>query len=73
MDCDNGRPLPAWTYLNHIAKIDDADYDDCLARVSSLGQDLREGRPRVAGEGRSIYFYDHDNHSFELHTGTLEQ
>ena len=29
-------------------------------------------RDRVEGEGRSIYFYDHDNHLFELHTGTLE-
>jgi catechol 2,3-dioxygenase-like lactoylglutathione lyase family enzyme len=68
-----GEPLPGRTY-NHVAfKIDDADYDDCLARVKALGLDLREGRPRVAGEGRSIYFYDHDNHLFELHTGTLEQ
>jgi len=25
------------------------------------------------GEGRSIYFYDHDNHLFELHTGNLEE
>ena len=68
-----GQSLPGRTY-NHIAfKIDDADYDDCLARIRSLGLDLREGRPRVAGEGRSIYFYDHDNHLFELHSGTLEQ
>ena len=68
-----GEPLPGRSY-NHIAfKIDDADYEECLARVKSLGLDLREGRPRVAGEGRSIYFYDHDNHLFELHTGTLEQ
>ena len=68
-----GEPLPGRSY-NHIAfKIDDADYEACLARVKSLGLDLREGRPRVAGEGRSIYFYDHDNHLFELHTGTLEQ
>src|SRR6185295_9218784 len=68
-----GQSLPGRTY-NHVAfKIDDADYDDCIARIRSLGLDLREGRPRVAGEGRSIYFYDHDNHLFELHTGTLAQ
>ena len=68
-----GEPLPVRSY-NHIAfKIADADYDDCLARIRSLGLELREGRSRVAGEGRSIYFYDHDNHLFELHTGTLEQ
>jgi fosfomycin resistance protein FosX len=68
-----GEPLPIRTY-NHIAfKIDDADYDSYLARIRSLGLELREGRSRVEGEGRSIYFYDHDNHMFELHTGTLEQ
>ena len=68
-----GEPLPGRSY-NHVAfKIDDAGYEECLARVKSLGLDLREGRPRVVGEGRSIYFYDHANHLFELHTGTLEQ
>jgi len=27
----------------------------------------------VDGEGESLYFYDFDNHLFELHTGTLEE
>ena len=68
-----GDALPSRTY-NHVAfKIDDADYDACLARVVSLGLEMREGRSRVPGEGRSIYFYDDDNHMFELHTGTLEE
>jgi catechol 2,3-dioxygenase-like lactoylglutathione lyase family enzyme len=68
-----GEALAARSY-NHVAfKIDDADYDDCLGRIRSLGLELREGRPRVDGEGRSIYFYDDDHHLFELHTGTLAQ
>jgi len=68
-----GDPLPSRTY-NHIAfKISDVDFDESLARIKSLGLEVREGRPRVEGEGRSIYFYDYDNHMFELHTGTLEQ
>lgn len=68
-----GEPLPSRTY-NHVAfKIEDADYDGCLARIRALGLEVREGRPRVEGEGRSIYFYDHDNHLFELHTGTLRE
>jgi catechol 2,3-dioxygenase-like lactoylglutathione lyase family enzyme len=54
-------------------KIDDKEYDDYLHRIRALGLELREGRSRVAGEGQSIYFYDADNHMFELHTGTLDE
>lgn len=58
---------------NHIAfKIDESDYEMYLKRIKSLGLEIRPGRKRVEGEGRSIYFYDYDNHLFELHTGTLE-
>ena len=68
-----GESLPTRTY-NHVAfKIPEADYPACLERVQALGLEVREGRPRVAGEGRSIYFHDHDNHLFELHTGTLSE
>jgi fosfomycin resistance protein FosX len=68
-----GESLPSRTY-NHVAfKIDDADYEDRLARIRALGLDASEGRPRVEGEGRSIYFHDYDNHLFELHTGTLQE
>jgi len=48
-------------------------FDTYLERVRVHGIDILENRSRVKGEGRSIYFYDHDNHLFELHTGTLEQ
>lgn len=68
-----GEPLPQKTY-NHIAfKMGAHEYDERLARIRSLGLELREGRARVEGEGHSIYFYDHDNHMFELHCGTLEE
>ncbi|MER8752201.1 FosX/FosE/FosI family fosfomycin resistance hydrolase [Mesorhizobium sp. M1050] len=68
-----GDPLPERSY-NHIAfKIDDADFDRYAERVKALGLDTRPPRPRVEGEGRSIYFYDDDNHMFELHTGTLAE
>ena len=68
-----GDPLPSQTY-NHVAFRMGADeYDDRLARIRSLGLQVREGRTRVPGEGQSIYFYDHDNHMFELHSGTLEE
>jgi catechol 2,3-dioxygenase-like lactoylglutathione lyase family enzyme len=66
-----GEPLPARSY-NHVAfRIDDADYDASLDCLRELGLETRESRPRVEGEGRSIYFYDDDNLLFDLHTGTL--
>ena len=68
-----GNSLPEKTY-NHVAfKIPDEQFDAYAERVRSLEVDVREGRSRVAGEGRSLYFHDYDNHLFELHTGTLEQ
>ncbi|HZH09182.1 MAG TPA: FosX/FosE/FosI family fosfomycin resistance hydrolase [Microvirga sp.] len=68
-----GESLPTRTY-NHIAfKIAPSEIETYRARIERLGLEMRESRPRVDGEGRSLYFYDHDNHLFELHTGTLEE
>jgi fosfomycin resistance protein FosX len=68
-----GEPLSEKTY-NHVAfKIADQDFEKYADRVQSLSLEFREGRSRVKGEGNSLYFYDYDNHLFELHTGTLEQ
>jgi catechol 2,3-dioxygenase-like lactoylglutathione lyase family enzyme len=68
-----GEPLPARSY-NHVAfKLAPADFEQARERIASLGLEMREGRSRVTGEGESLYFHDHDNHLFELHTGTLEE
>ncbi|KXF78849.1 FosX/FosE/FosI family fosfomycin resistance hydrolase [Phyllobacteriaceae bacterium JZ32] len=68
-----GEPLPSRSY-NHIAfKIAEADFDSYVEKIKALGLDMRPPRSRVEGEGRSIYFYDEDNHMFELHTGTLAE
>ena len=68
-----GEPLPSRTY-NHVAfKIADAEFEAYAAKVKALGLEIRPPRQRVPGEGRSIYFYDDDNHLFELHTGTLAE
>lgn len=68
-----GEPLPGRSY-NHVAfAVRDADLDECARRIAALGLDLLESRPRMPGEGRSIYFYDADNHLFELHSGTLAE
>ena len=59
---------------NHVAfQIDESDIDNYIARIKDLGAEIKQGRPRVAGEGYSLYFYDFDNHLFELHTGTLSE
>ncbi len=68
-----GEPLPARSY-NHVAfKVAERDLPLYEARIRGLGLELRPPRPRVEGEGASLYFYDHDNHLFELHTGTLAE
>ena len=68
-----GEPLPSRSY-NHVAfEVADADLDTYRARVLALGLEIRKERPRVGGEGRSLYFYDRDNHLFELHSGTLAE
>ncbi|AKG21391.1 FosX/FosE/FosI family fosfomycin resistance hydrolase [Calothrix sp. 336/3] len=68
-----GNSLLEKTY-NHVAfKIAEEDYELYAARVKTMNLEVKEGRSRVEGEGRSLYFYDYDNHLFELHTGTLNQ
>lgn len=68
-----GDSLPTRSY-NHIAfKIPASAIDGYRARIEALGLEIRESRPRVEGEGQSLYFYDDDNRLFELHTGTLEE
>jgi catechol 2,3-dioxygenase-like lactoylglutathione lyase family enzyme len=50
-----GEPVAQRTY-DHIAfKIPDSAFDACLARIESLGLEIKPARPRVEGEGRSIY------------------
>lgn len=58
---------------NHLAfKINESDYEMYLRKIDTLGLEIKSGRKRILGEGNSIYFYDFDNHLFELHSGTLE-
>lgn len=57
---------------NHIAfQIDESALEIRRQRIERLGLELRKSRPRIHGEGQSIYFYDYDNHLFELHSGNL--
>jgi fosfomycin resistance protein FosX len=68
-----GESLPTRTY-NHVAfKVSDDQLEKARKAAEKLGLDMRPPRPRVDGEGQSLYFHDHDNHLFELHTGTLDE
>ncbi|EKZ3826735.1 FosX/FosE/FosI family fosfomycin resistance thiol transferase [Listeria monocytogenes] len=68
-----GDSLQERTY-NHIAfQIQSEEVDEYTERIKALGVEMKPERHRVQGEGRSIYFYDFDNHLFELHAGTLEE
>jgi len=70
---NKGEPLSERTY-NHIAfTIQDRDFEEFVERIKEVGAEIVQGRTRLSGEGRSLYFYDYDNHLFELHTGTLSQ
>jgi catechol 2,3-dioxygenase-like lactoylglutathione lyase family enzyme len=67
-----GEPLTERSY-NHVAfKVSESEFDDYASRVIRLGLEIKHGRKRVRAEARSIYFYDYDNHLFEIHTGTLD-
>jgi fosfomycin resistance protein FosX len=68
-----GEPPPVRTYGHLAFKIDDADLEGFEARLRAIGAEIKPPRPRIPDEGRSLYFYDFDNHLFELHTGTLEE
>lgn len=58
---------------NHVAfKIDSNDLLKFEEKIRSLGLQILPGRKRADEEGKSLYFYDYDNHLFELHTGELK-
>jgi len=57
---------------NHIAfQIDEESLPFFESKIRTLSLDIAPGRQRVPQEGKSLYFYDYDNHLFELHTGDL--
>ena len=68
-----GEP-PAQKSYQHVAfKVTPEQLRACESRLRGLGAEIKAPRPRVEGEGESLYFYDFDNHLFELHTSTLEE
>jgi catechol 2,3-dioxygenase-like lactoylglutathione lyase family enzyme len=43
------------------------------SRLRMLGAEVQTPRPRIEGEGLSLYFHDYDDNLLELHSGTLQQ
>jgi len=65
---------PAERSYRHLAfKVEASELPDFEARLRAIGAEIKTARARIPGEGQSLYFYDFDNHLFELHTGTLDE
>lgn len=70
MQGDGGLPRS----YNHVAfQVRSEDLAELGRVVDELGLERRPARPRVDGEGESLYFHDDDGHLFELHTGSLRE
>ncbi|TAN02750.1 MAG: FosX/FosE/FosI family fosfomycin resistance thiol transferase [Rhodanobacteraceae bacterium] len=68
-----GEPPKQRSYQHVAFRVEASDLPRYQAKLLALGVEVRPPRPRVEGEGQSLYFYDFDNHLFELHAGTLQQ
>ena len=67
-----GTPPSERTYRHLAFKVSTEHLPQFEQRLRSLGVEVKPSRPRIEGEGESLYFYDFDNHLFELHTGKLD-
>ncbi len=68
-----GEPLQSRSYQHVAFNVDASELPDFECRLRKIGVEIKPSRTRVEGEGQSLYFYDFDNHLFELHSGTLAQ
>ena len=68
-----GEPQAERSYRHVAFKVAPEGLQAYRARLERLGVEIKPPRSRVEGEGESLYFYDFDNHLFELHSGTLEE
>ncbi len=68
-----GEPPTEKSYQHVAFRVTPSDLPEFKDRLKKLGVEMKPPRSRIAGEGESLYFYDFDNHLFELHAGTLEE
>ncbi len=59
---------------DHVALDIAADrLDEMREKLQKAGVEIVPSRPRIEREGQSIYFYDFDDHLFELHSGDIDE
>ena len=68
-----GEPPKERGYAHVAFHVSADELDGYRARLQAMGAEIVPSRPRTGAEAQSVYFYDFDNHLFELHTGTLEE
>jgi fosfomycin resistance protein FosX len=68
-----GEPSTERTYRHVAFQTTDGKLPEYEQQLRSIGVEIKPPRSRVEGEGQSLYFYDFDDHLFELHTGNLQQ
>ena len=67
-----GEPLER--SYHHVAfDVSDDEFEKYSEKLKRLNVETRPPRNRQGDEGKSLYFYDHDNNLFEIHCGSLEQ
>lgn len=67
------KSLKEKTY-NHIAfKVSKNEFNKYVKKIKKIGIEIKESRSRIDWEADSIYFYDYDNHLFEIHCWTLKE
>ncbi len=58
---------------NHVAfTVTEEELPLLQAKIEAWDLKIVPGRARKPEEGQSLYFFDFDNHLFELHTGDLK-
>jgi fosfomycin resistance protein FosX len=67
------RGEPAARSYRHVAfHVPETELPTYEHRLRALDAEIRPPRPRVQGEGLSLYFHDYGNNLLELHSGSLE-